>query len=83
MAGRIETVVKALEQARLDALVAFTTSFHSFLETDGVLLLSGFKPMGESAALIARSRETAALPPCLPTAREPAKILGRAGRSFA
>jgi len=59
MAGRIESVVKALDQAKLDALVAFTTSFHSFLETDGVLLLSGFKPMGESAALIARDGRSA------------------------
>ena len=59
MAGRTQAVVKALEEAKLDALVAFTTSFHSFLETDGVLLLSGFKPMGESAALIARDGRSA------------------------
>ena len=52
MAGRIDTVVKALTDANLDASVAFSTSFHSFLGTDGVRPLTGFKPLGESAALV-------------------------------
>jgi Xaa-Pro aminopeptidase len=58
MAGRIDTVIKALGAAKRDALVAFTTSFHSFLETDAVLLLAGFKPMGESAVVVARDPST-------------------------
>jgi Xaa-Pro aminopeptidase len=58
-ANRIDTVAKALEAAKRDALFAFTTSFHSFLETDAVLLLAGFKPMGESAVVIARDGRAA------------------------
>ena len=58
-ANRLDAVAKALDAAKLDVLVAFTTSFHTFLETDAVLLLSGFKPMGDSAAIVARDGRTA------------------------
>jgi Xaa-Pro aminopeptidase len=53
-ATRLQAVTKALAGAGLDALVALTTSFHSFLEPDSVLLLASFKPMGESAVCVHR-----------------------------
>ncbi len=51
---RLATITEALAGQGLDALVAVTTSFHSFLEPDSVLLLTGFKPMGESAVCVHR-----------------------------
>ncbi len=53
-AHKLKAVTEALASEGLDALVALTTSFHSFLEPDAVLLLSGFKPMGESAVCLHR-----------------------------
>ncbi len=58
-AHRLQAVAQALAAEGLDALVALTTSFHSFLEPDGVLLLSGFKPMGESAVCVHRDGRVA------------------------
>ena len=56
---RTAAVARALDEAGLDALVACSTSFHNFLSTDPVLVLSGFKPMGECAAVVARDGRTA------------------------
>jgi Xaa-Pro aminopeptidase len=53
-AQRVQAVTASLAGEGVDALVALTTSFHSFLEPDAVLLLTGFKPMGETAVCVHR-----------------------------
>ena len=47
-------VVERLHADRLDALLAFGSGFHSFLEPNAVFVLSGVKPMSDAAVIVRR-----------------------------
>ncbi len=49
---RRRTVVERLEAEGADALVAFASGFHSFLEPNAVFVLSGVKQMGDAAVIV-------------------------------
>lgn len=51
---RRRTVTDWLETERLDALVAVGSGFNSFLDPNGVFVLSNFKPMAPSAVVVRR-----------------------------
>ncbi len=55
---RIAQAVRYLEEQQLDGLVAFNNGHNSFLEAHAVFVLSGVRPLGESAVVIDRSGDS-------------------------
>jgi Xaa-Pro aminopeptidase len=53
--NRLEAAVRALADEGLDALVAVNFGQNSFLESHAVFVLSGVRPVGESAVVVDRS----------------------------
>jgi Xaa-Pro dipeptidase len=53
-AARIEATARDLAQRGLDGLLAFNNGQNSFLESNAVFVLSGVRPIGESAVLVDR-----------------------------
>ncbi|HXQ52490.1 MAG TPA: Xaa-Pro peptidase family protein [Stellaceae bacterium] len=53
--GRLAATARYLEERGLDALVAFNNGQNSFLESNAVFVLSGVRPIGESAVLVDRT----------------------------
>lgn len=49
---RISLLNARMRNADLDLFVGVSTSFHNFLDADPVFVLSGFRPMGESAVVV-------------------------------
>src|SRR5437667_11380010 len=54
-AARLETTARYLADAALDGLVAVNFGHNSFLESHAVFVLSGVRPIGESAVVVDRS----------------------------
>jgi len=52
---RRQALSARLADLELDFFVGVSTSFHNFLDADPVFVLSGFRPMGESAVILERS----------------------------
>lgn len=51
---RVHALIEKLDGLGLDLFVGVSTSFHNFLDADPVFVLSGFRPMGESAVVLGR-----------------------------
>jgi Xaa-Pro dipeptidase len=54
-AARLETTARYLADATLDGLVAVNFGHNSFLESHAVFVLSGVRPIGESAVVVDRA----------------------------
>ena len=52
---RLGETVRYLEAEALDGLVAVNYGHNSFLESHAVFVLSGVRPIGESAVVVSRS----------------------------
>src|SRR5213595_3614727 len=52
---RLTETARFLEQEALDGLVAVNYGHNSFLESHAVFVLSGVRPIGESAAVVDRT----------------------------
>ena len=53
--GRLAATARYLADEGLDALIAFNGGHNSFLESHAVFVLSGVRPIGESAVVVNRS----------------------------
>lgn len=49
---RRKAIIEALNERQLEALIAVSSGFHSFLEPNLVFVLSGVKTMGEAAVVV-------------------------------
>src|SRR5438552_18398214 len=54
-AARLEKTARYLADAALDGLVAVNCGHNSFLDSHAVFVLSGVRPIGESAIVVDRS----------------------------
>ena len=52
--ARLDATARYLVERGLDALVAFNNGQNSFLDSNAVFVLSGVRPIGESAVLVDR-----------------------------
>ena len=52
--GRLAQATRHLENEKLDGLIAFSNGLNNFLESNAVYVLSGVRPIGESAVVLDR-----------------------------
>src|SRR5437762_13717652 len=57
-ASRLQKTVRHLIDAALDGLVAVNFGHNSFLESHAVFVLSGVRPIGESAVVVDRAGDS-------------------------
>lgn len=52
--SRLRSICRTLEERRLDALIAFNNGQNLFLDANAVFMLTGVRPLAESAVVIGR-----------------------------